>query len=336
MGRTPTMQDIAELAGVSKSTVSRALADDPRVSEKTKAEIRAIAAKLRYQPNTMASGLARKRSHILGLVIPESPRSISDPFYLEFIGGVGDYAITRGYSLLFSTFRPSGLDEAGHILLAENNRVDGLILTEPLVKDDRISYLKERSIPFIFLGKSGDSPDLLWVNGDNVEGAKTGTEHLIQRGHTQIACIAGSQRLMHGVERLTGYKKALQDAGIALDHDLIKEADFTEESGYRAMAELLSLSPRPTAAFACNDLMAIGAIGAIQAAGLQVPDDIAVVGFDGIRLGQYTSPSLTTISQPIYQMGFAAAEMLIKTILGESIDEPHLSIPLDLVIRASS
>ena len=336
MVQIPTMQHIAELAGVSKSTVSRALADDPRVNQQTKARIKKIAAELNYRPNPVASGLANKRTYTLGLVIPLNPRSISDPFYLEFIGGVGDFAITKGYSLLLSSLYPTACQTPSHVLMAEGNRVDGLILTEPLADDPRVTYLHDKGIPFVFLGNSGPSPDLYWVNGDNIAGVKAAIAHLVESGHHEIGCIAGSQQLKHGQERLIGYKEALQEAGLPYSDQRLVEADFTEHGGYQGMQQLLKQAPQITAVFAANDLMAIGALRAIKEAQLQVPNDIALVGFDGITLTQYTSPPLTTIRQPIYEMGFLAAEMLVKIILGEPITEPQVLLPLELVVRGSS
>ena len=325
------MMKIAALAGVSKGTVSRALDDDPRVSEKTRARIKEIARQQNYRPNAAAVSLARRRTNTVGLVIPSAPRALSDPFYLEFLGGVGDHLITKGYNILLSPLTDDG---PGHIKLLETSRIDGLILTEPEQDDARIAYLQAREIPFVFLGQTSGS-DAIWVDGDNVGGARAAVNHLLALGHQRIGCIAGSMNLVSGGNRLAGYITALAAAGVPFRPELVVESDFTEPGGRRAVAQLLELTPRPTAIFACNDLMAIGAINGARERGVSIPGDMALVGFDGIRSGELVSPRLTTVVQPIYQMGLLAGEMLIKAIQGGEITARHVLLPLQLRIGES-
>lgn len=325
------MTKIAALAGVSKATVSRALDDDPRVSEKTRARIKEIARQQNYRPNAAAVSLAKGRTNTVGLVIPSAPRALSDPFYLEFLGGVGDYLITRGYNILLS---PLSDDRPGHIRLLETNRIDGLILTEPEQDDARIGDLLAWGIPFVFLGQTA-CPDAIWVDGDNVGGARLALNHLISLGHRRIGCITGPMNLVSGGNRLAGYITALAAAGIPFQPELVVESDFTEPGGRRAVARLLDLTPPPTAIFACNDLMAIGALNGARERGISIPGDLALVGFDGIRSGELVSPRLTTIAQPIYNMGRIAGEMLIKAILGEEMTTRHVLLPLSLIVRES-
>lgn len=329
--QTVTMMKIAVLAGVSKGTVSRALNDDPRVSEKTRIRIKEIARQQDYRPNAAAVSLARGRTNTVGLVIPSAPRALSDPFYLEFLGGVGDYLITKGYNILLS---PMSDDGPGHVKLLETNRIDGLILTEPEQADARIAYLRSREIPFVFLGQTSGS-EAIWVDGDNVGGARTAVNHLLALGHQRIGCITGSMNLVSGGNRLAGYITALAAAGIPFRPELVAESDFTEPGGRQAVAQLLELTPPPTAIFACNDLMAIGAMNGARERGVSIPRDLALVGFDGIRSGELVSPKLTTVVQPIYQMGLLAGEMLIKAILGEEMAARHVLLPLSLKIRES-
>jgi LacI family transcriptional regulator len=328
---TMTMQKIATLAGVSKGTVSRALADDPKVSEKTRLKIKEIASSQNYRPNAAAVSLARGRTNTIGLVIPSAPRALSDPFYLEFLGGVGDFLITKGYNILLSPMSEQG---PGHVKLLETNRIDGLILTEPEQADARIAYLRDRAIPFVFLGQTSDNEGL-WVDGDNVGGARIAVNHLLGLGHRRIGCITGSMNLVSGANRLAGYITALTAAGVPFQQELVAEGDFTEPGGRRAVAQLLELENPPTAIFACNDLMAIGAINGARERGISIPQDLALAGFDGIRSGELISPKLTTVVQPIYQMGLLAGELLVKSILGEEITTRHMLLPLDLKIRES-
>lgn len=326
-----TMQKIAALAGVSKGTVSRALADDPKVSAKTKMKIKEIASSQNYRPNAAAVSLARGRTNTIGLVIPSAPRALSDPFYLEFLGGVGDFLITKGYNILLS---PLGEQGPGHVRLLETNQIDGLILTEPEQADERIAYLRERAIPFVFLGQTTDT-EVIWVDGDNVGGARAAVNHLLALGHRRIGCITGSMNLVSGANRLAGYITALTAAGVPFQQELVAEGDFTEPGGRRAVARLLELENPPTAIFACNDLMAIGAINGARDRGISIPQDLALVGFDGIRSGELVSPKLTTVVQPIYQMGLLAGELLVKSIRGEEITTRHVLLPLVLKIRES-
>ena len=334
-----TMQDLAQWLKISKSTVSRALAGDPRVSSETRARVQHLARELNYHPNTAASGLARRRTNVIGLVIPFAPRSLSDPFFLEFAGGIGDYAITKGFSILLSSPRASDGQSASGMTfsrIVSARRVDGLILTEPKVADERVDYLKERDIPFVFLGNPGRNDEVCWVDGDNRAGVEMAVDHLVSLGHRHIACIAGPPDQTATHRRLEGYRSALQRHGIPYDESYVAQGDFTEPGGYRAMMDVLDRSPRVTAVFASNDMMAIGALNAAKQRGLAVPGDLSVVGFDGIALGAYVTPALTTVTQPIYRLGQAAAELLIKLVERQTPANRHVLFPLTLSVRESS
>lgn len=334
-----TMQDLAQWLKISKSTVSRALAGDPRVSKETRARVQQLARELNYHPHSAASGLAKRRTNVIGLVIPFAPRSLSDPFFLEFVGGIGDYAITKGFSILLSSPRASQDEPAGNTAftkIVSSHRVDGLILTEPRVTDERVDFLKERDIPFVFLGNPGRNSDVCWVDCDNEAGVELAVDHLVSLGHRDIACIAGPPDQTATFRRLEGYRAALQRHGIPYDESHVAQGDFTEPGGYRAMMDILDRSPGVTAVFASNDMMAIGAISAARQRGFRVPQDLSVVGFDGIALGAYVTPALTTVTQPIYRLGQAAAELLIKLIERQTPAERHVLFPLTLTVRESS
>lgn len=338
------MADLARLAGVSKSTVSRALAGDPRVSETTRRRIADLARQLRYRPNPMAAGLATRRTNALGLVIPSPPRTFSNPFYLEFVSGVGDYALGEGYTMFFTT---------GDVLLGGDTdtipplvaQADGFILTEPRVADPRIPRLRAWGKPFVFLGSVGGNGsvesdptgrDCAWVDGDNVGGVEMVVRHLIELGHRHIGCIKGAPGYVSTENRWTGYLRAMAGAGLPIDPRSIATGDFTEEGGRQAAAELVENYPEMTALFAANDLMAIGALNALAEKGRKVPDNISVAGFDGIHFGRLMSPSLTTAEQPIYEMGRLAAELLIGQVRGESLPETRLTLPCRLAVRGST
>lgn len=335
-----TMQHIADMLKISKSTVSRALSGDRRVKPETRDKVLRLARELNYHPNPLASGLARRKSNIIGVITPFAPRSLSDPFYLEFVGGIGDYAMTRGYSLLLSpTYGRSAGQDAGstHVEMTEVHRVDGLILTEPRVDDERIEYLKANGVPFVFLGMPPRGEDIPWVDGDNVGGVRLAIDHLVSLGHSRIAFIAGPPDQTAAARRLSGYKKSLAANGIECDERLIFPGDFTEAGGYEAGRLIAGVFRERgiTAVFASNDVTAIGAIRALKEAGLRVPEDVAVVGFDGIHLGHYIDPPLTTVRQPIYEMGRAACRLLIDMADKEPAGEMHVVFPLELVVGKS-
>jgi LacI family transcriptional regulator len=333
------MQDLAEWLKISKSTVSRALAGDPRVSSETRARVQHLARELNYRPHSAASGLARRRTNVIGLVIPFAPRSLSDPFFLEFVGGIGDYAVTKGFSILLSSPRASQGGPSGSTTFAEivsSRRVDGLILTEPRITDERVDFLKERGIPFVFLGNPGRNSDVCWVDGDNEAGVEMAVDYLVSLGHRNIACIAGPPDQTATFRRLEGYRAALARHGIPHDESRIAQGDFTEPGGYRATMDILDRNTGVTAVFASNDMMAIGAINAARQRGLRVPQDLSVVGFDGIALGAYVTPALTTVTQPIYRLGQAAAELLIRLVERQSPSERHVLFPLTLTVRESA
>ncbi|MFP4662138.1 MAG: LacI family DNA-binding transcriptional regulator [Halanaerobiales bacterium] len=332
MGKT-TMKDIAREIGVSKSTVSRALADDPRVNEDTRQIIRETARRMNYQPHKAAQALANKNTKVIGILFPRLPRTISDPFFLEFLQGVGDVAVSNGYSLnLYNEHldKENKLDEIFH-----RHNVDGIILTEPKLNDFRIVHLKKEGLPFVFLGNPMGDKDIYWVDTDNQLGAYKAVDFLINSGHKNIATITGDLDLVAGRYRLQGYKDALQEKGLELKSDLIVNADFTQEGAYRAAKKLLNRSVEVTAIFAANDLMALGVLKALKEFKVKVPGDIALMGYDGVQIGEFIEPPLTTIYHSGKKMGEIAMELLLKNIQGEKVDKRHVLITPELLVRGS-
>ena len=328
------MKDIALEAGVSKSTVSRALRDDPRVNEKTKEKIRKIARKLNYQPHKAAKALANKNTSIIGIVFPRSPRSVADPFFLEFLQGISEIAISSGYSLTLHNddiYQGEKLDT-----IFNRHNMDGIILTEPWLDDPRIVHLKREGLPFVFLGNPMGDEDVPWVETDNRIGAYTAVSYLLDRGHERIATITGPLDLVAGRYRLQGYKDALLERGIKIQDELIVNADFTQEGAYQAVKELLKGKAGFTAIFAANDVMAIGVMKALKEKGIRIPEEIAVMGYDGIQLGDDLDPPLTTIYHPAEVMGRIAMELLLKIMTGENIENKHILIEPELLIRGSA
>ena len=312
-----TLQDIADMLKLSKSTVSRALSGDPRVAEDTRARVASLARHMGYTPNPTARALATRRTNTIGLAVPWAPRSLSDPFCLEFLGAAGDEAMRSGYSLFLST--PDG-DGAGavraHAELADPRRIDGMILTEPRANDERIALLQSVGLPFVVLGVVPD-PLVSWISGDNTTGARDAVDYMISLGHTRIACITGPPDQTASDARFEGYRLAMSGAGLPLDRNIIEAGDFTQSGGYSAMHAIIGSRGVPSAVFACNDVMALGAMRALREAGLAVPSDVSVVGFDGISMAEYVDPPLATVKQPIQELGRMAVQILIGRMSGE-------------------
>ena len=329
-----TMKDIAEEAGVSKATVSRVINNDAYVSEDTKHRVMKLVRKYDYKPHTVAQGLARDLSHTLGLMIPGPPRDITDPFFLEFLHGVGNKAAEYNYSLSLPTVSERDKRE----LYEEGinfNQLDGVIVVNPKVDDFRIEYFQEENIPFVFLGRPlEERDDVCWIDGDNIGGAYEAVEYLIEQGHEKIACMTGPDEFVASRLRVDGYQQALADYEIAYDENLIINGEFTRDSGYQKMQELLAQASSFSAVFIVSDAMAIGALRALKEEGIAVPDECAVMGFDGIDLGAYTEPRLTTVRQPAYELGEEAVASLISLINGQDFVH-HKVLDLDLLVRDS-
>lgn len=339
----PTMRDVAVAASVSKSTVSRALAGDARVKGETRQHIERVAASLGYIPSRTATALAHGRTWMIGVATPGTPRAFSDPFYLEFLGGLGDRAMKAGYNLVIAA--PTTIDDMDNVDdgnegknaassnhsrglkgmdwegLVAHGAVDAVALTEPAVDDPRLDVLRRYSVPFAFLGTCEEggavAADVSFVDGDNVGGSREAVEHLIALGHRRIACLTGAAGLVATRHRVEGYRLAMRGAGLPVHDAWVLDGESTERGGRRAMETLLASglsADGPTAVFACNDLMAVGALRAARASGLSVPRDVSIVGFDGIPLAELVEPALSTVKQPIYDLGSSLADVLLAQL----------------------
>lgn len=327
---TITMAELARRCGYSKATVSRALSGDPRVKPETRALIMEMAERCNYRPHAVASNLARRRTKTIGLLFPSAPRTIADPFFLEYLHGVSETLFEQGFSLLIPQARHKRVTETIEELVA-HRRVDGIILTEPRLEDERIALLRESNVPFVFLGSTVDE-DVSWVDGDNRGGICQGVQGLGSLGHRRIAVILGEQGLVSTEKRFLGYQDGLEALGLALDRDLVWPGDFTRQGGYQAVADHLPQirAGEATAIMACNDLMAIGAIQALSEAGMSVPQQVSVMGFDGIEVGKYLSPPLTTVQQPVYSLGREVARVLLG-LIEEEHGTVHITLPVRIV-----
>ncbi len=337
-----TIYDVAARAGVSPATVSKALTNQPHVSAQTRARVALAAAELDYSPNPAARNLSSRHLGIIGFIIPYVPDYLfNDPFLLEFIRGVEDYLAEQDYNLLLSTARPSaGSQDDAYRRILRRRTVDGVIVLETGSGHNLAARLDQQDYPWVTLGyrrKAEGAGSQNMVHADDYHGALHMTRYLQSLGHTRIGVISGPCSFMGALEeRLRGYRAAVASTGQALDPALIAYGDFTADSGFRALDTLLDLPEPPTAIFALNDRMALGAIRRARGRGLRVPTDLSVSGFDDIAEAALAEPALTTVRQPGFQMGLRAAEMLCKLINKELAYFESVVLPTTLVPRATT
>jgi len=328
-----TLEDIAKLSGFSRSTVSRVLNHDQRVNPDTRETIQKIIEEHNFYPNLAARGLASGHTNVLGVIIPAGvPSLFTDPYFPLLLQGVSATCNQKDYSVMLSI---SDVHYEKRLLgrLIHNKLVDGVIVASTLIGDPMLTTLTNSDLPFVIIGRQ---PNLEAndVDVDNRHAARLGVNYLIGQGYNRIAHITGPLNQKPGVERFDGYKDALISNGVRVDSKLVAEGNFTEVGGYMGMKKLLSA--KPDVVFAASDMTAIGALRCLNENGLSVPEDIALLGFDDIPVSANITPSLTTIRQPIYTMGKAAADMLIDIVSNGSKELQHLILPTELVIRNST
>ena len=332
-----TLKDIAREVGVSVTTASRALGGYDDVSPATRTRVQAAADQLGYTPNITAQRLQKQRTDTLGFIMPTFGPRFSDPFFSEFIAGIGNEAAVHNYDLLVSTHAPDSDGERNAYRRAvQRGWVDGLIVVRTRENDSRIQLLTERGFPFVAFGRIESEQNFPYVDEDGREGMRLLVQHFIDLGHRRIAFIAPPSGLMFGCYRLQGYRETMAANGLPINPAWVVTGDMTQRGGATAVNSLLTLDPMPTAVIGGNDLMAMGAITRIQQQGLTVGRDIAVAGFDDIPLAEFTHPPLTTVHQPIYDIGRKTCAMLIELINGRFPPNPHVLLTPTLVVRASS
>jgi LacI family transcriptional regulator len=332
-----TSIDVAKKAQVSRTTVSFVLNNVPGVSisEATRQRVQEAAQSLNYHPNAAGRKLVSGKSNTLGLILCQSPEQVfADSFLPQVILGVEQAAGAQGYNVLLKPVSPD--DPAGYTRLIQENHVDGILLSGPRQGDQEIIRLHEEGVPVMLMGQLPGT-GIPFVDVNALAAAETVVNHLISCGHRRIAFISNAPlSYTSAQQRRSGYITALDKAGIRTEESLIREGAYTPASGFHAMKDLLECSPRPTAVFVASDVVAIGAMLAIKKAGLRVPDDIAVVGFDDIPLAEYLDPPLTTMRLPAFGLGCAASERLIRLIRGQELDTPDVFVQSELIVRASS
>ncbi|RMH54253.1 MAG: LacI family transcriptional regulator [Bacteroidetes bacterium] len=327
-----TIRDVARRAQVSISTVSRVLNDTCRVSEEKRRRVLEAAEQLGYRPNPVARSLLTKETGALGVVVP----FVFGEFFAELLNGIDAAAQERAFCLTISTSHRHE-HELRAALQSLHKRVDGVLLMTPEMPGEQaVAHLPE-DVPVVFLNTRLSGDGYAVVNFDNAGGFRALTRHLIALGHRRIAVITGPEAAFDAAERLRGYRMALEEAGMAFDPAWLIPGDYSQRAGYEAVQTLLAWPERPTAILASNDQMAFGALSALREAGLRVPEDVSLAGFDDVPSARYTVPSLTSARVPIRDLGARAVQCLVDHIQAETPPAPRsLVLPVDLVVRDST
>ncbi len=337
LNRPVSAIDVARLAGVSRTTVSFVLNNSPgkKISEKTRQRVLKAAQELGYKPNEHARDLANTRHYSIGVFICHSLSFFSDAYIPKVIEGISQTLNKYRFRLIL---QPLKIDQSNYLDIAKEDNLDGVIFINIHDNDTGFTSLIDSEFPFVVIGTIDDKR-IVQVDIDNKNSAKEAVSYLIKLGHRRIGMISHASTVYYAArERIKGYREAMEEAGLEVDEALLKIGDFSEESGYRAMRELLEkesdVSNRFTALFAGNDVIAYGAIKAIKDSGLKIPDDISIVGFDDDYLSRYLNPPLTTITLPAAGLGSEAARLLIQMISeGEEVNPKRVILPSYFSIR---
>jgi len=331
--KKPTIRDVAAAAGVSYQTVSRVINNRPDVAEDTRRRVLEVIEQLSYQPSAVARGLASRKTHTLGLITQD----FSDYFFTQVIVGAEAEARRNGYYFILGSTEHNPDDEPEYLRLLTEREVDGILFARPSTEGDaqHVRWLIERSTPLVTTSYSIPGVALTVVDVDNVDGAQLATECLIEAGHREIGMIAGPAGWKSVRDRSQGYAMALEAAGLTRDPAHIEYGDWSYESGYWAMRRILERGALLTALFAHNDRMAIGAMRALREMGKGIPDDVALVGYDDTPPAAYAYPPLTTVHQPMQEVGKLAVQLLLQMIQHPDLERKETLLKPYLVRRGT-
>ena len=333
--RRPTTKDVARLAGVSKTTVSYVLNDTPhvKVSAETRARVYHAVEQLGYFANSNARGLRTRSTRTLALLVPD----VTNPFWTQVVRSVEDTAAAHGYAVLLGNSDDSAAKEETYLRLFVEKCVDGILLGSTHSEASYVDKLERLGVPCVLIDRDNSSGKLPCVALDNIHAGMLAAEHLVGLGHRRIGLLNGPTRLKVFQDFLKGYRQALRRNGLPYQAHMVRSAAVSarQEQGKMMMEELLALPDRPTAVCAATDLLATGALRALQVAGLHVPDDVAVVGNDDIPLASELSVPLTTVAPPKYELGATGVRMLLARIEGESLETQRVLLPVELIVRES-
>jgi LacI family transcriptional regulator, galactose operon repressor len=327
-----TIREVAESAGVSYATVSHVINNTRVVSQQTRERVLAAMAALNYRPNALARSLRQGKTNTIGLVLPDS----ANPFFAEISRGIEYEAFKQGYSVFLCNTELDTQRELFYVDVLSKKQVDGIIFVAAGDQADSLDFLVRQNMPVVMIDRDLPNVQVDVVLTDHERGGFLATSHLIELGHKRIACIAGPSSITPSAERITGYRRALEQANLPYDENLIIRGDYHAQSGMEITHSILKMNPRPTAIFALNDLMALGALRAAAEAGFSIPRDLAVVGYDDLELAQFTNPPLTTIAQPKKEIGAQAVTLLVDRIARKSRSPSRLVLPPELVVRRST
>jgi DNA-binding LacI/PurR family transcriptional regulator len=326
-----TLKEVATLAGVSTATVSNVLNETKNVSDEVKNKVFSAIQELNYQPNIVAKSLRVQESRIIGLLISD----IANPFFSIVVRGIEEELAKSDYSILLCNTDSSVEKEDKYLKVLIGKRVDGLIVSSTGNTGDYFRSMEKTGVPMVFLNRCPDFmvSDVIMTN--NIKGSYSGTEHLIRHGFEKIAIITGPISISTGKDRLTGYKRALEDYGITESDELVKEGNFDIESGYMKMKELMEQDNKPDAVFISNNSMTLGAYKYLKESGISIPDQLAVVGYDDSDWADIVDPPITTIKQPAYELGVHAARLILARIINNQVKREITYMDTELIIRHS-
>jgi LacI family transcriptional regulator len=327
-----TIRDIAAMAGVSRSTVSLALNDSDKINAKTKAMVLEVIDRVGYRPSQLARNLVRRSSGIICVILPRIDHVVSDVYFSESLSGILEVVTRKGYHMMVEVATDEFKAKRKALALFRQRTMDGVLCVGNLTTDDYLVELSTAGCPVVLVNSSLKGvPQVLGANRD---AAAAAVRHLYSLGHRRIAHIRGSEFVTTAIHRTEGYLQAVEELGLEKSPELLAQGYFDQQSGFEATKWLLSHRRRPTAILSTNDMMAIGAMEAVRAAGLRVPEDVAIFGGDDIQIAQYVTPRLSTMRQSMYAIGQSACEQLFRKLEGKPA-KPALEIGLELVIRES-
>jgi DNA-binding LacI/PurR family transcriptional regulator len=335
-----TSSQVAKLAGVSRTTVSFVLNDVPHmgISEETRERVLSAARQLGYVPNAAARSLVSGATRMVAIVTPHSEHLKVDAFIPRMLAGVNDTCHAHGYKVIFEPIIDTGRSGGGFLEMVDSRRIDGLIaINTPRSDDVHLARLASEGFPLVVFGsKLVEHTNIYSIDVDMREASRVATRHLLSLGHREVAYLGFASDEYHGVtERLYGYRDAMREFGLGANFERIGFADFSAQSGFDEMSAMLKRGPSFSALFAGNDTIAFGAMAALRKAGLRVPDDISVIGYDDIPLAAYAAPPLTTMRTSPYEQACEAANLLVRLMSGERPAELHTLMDVPLVIRDS-
>jgi len=331
-----TIKDVAKLAGVNPSTVSRVIANNPLISQKTREKVLKVMTELDYHPNLVARNLVSRITQTIGVLMPQSAENLFlNPFFPEVLRGISTAARRDGYDILLAMGETEEEEKETISRMVHGRRVDGLILLISRVENQLGDYLKSTDFPIAIVGKPPHDWGLCWVDNDNVDASYKATQYLLKLGHRAIGCITGSLEFVVSLDRLAGYKNALAESGVEYDRRLVIQGEFSQKGGYEAMNALLTTEPAITAVLVFDDVMAFGAIHQAHEQGRNVPADISIIGFNNTPLSNFVSPPLTTVDIFPYRLGTRVTELIIQRIENPEKEERFDYIGTNLLLRQS-